>query len=570
MQPAPEKFISLVELLRTKAEEQPNTAPYIYLVDGEAQTAPLTFAEFDRQARMIAAHLQQTAKKGDRALLLVTHGFEPLIAFLGCMYAGIVPVPSFPMQPNRPPTAFAALLKDADTNIVVTNSALRANAEPLLSQIPGLGPLHWVEKDQLAPALAEEWRMPDLHIDDPLLILYTSGSTSQPKGVYITNRGFDQQAQRAMILLEMMGEAKVVTWAPFYHGAGLMSVGVVPLLAPWHLIAMPAAAVMEKPLRWLKAVSDYQATSSGGPNFLYQYCVDRVTPAEREGLDFANWFSANCAGEPIRMPTLEAFATAYAPYNFRRESFSTAYALSESGLTGTLSFGIKARALDRAALLENKVKPSTEDDPGATVLVSCGIPAMGVTLKIVDPQTCLECPPDTVGEIWMQSPVAASGYWNKPRETQETFHAQLADTGEGPYLRTGDLGFLYEDELYVAGRLKETIIVHGRNYYAQDIEAAVAHCHPAIQPAAAAAFSVPVGAEERIVLFQELRANQADADTDPVTQAIRHAVAEALQLSLYAVVLVKANVLPRTGTGKIQRYLVRQQFLQAQDVLQTV
>ena len=267
---------------------------------------------------------------------------------------------------------------------------------------------------------------------------------------------------------------------------------------------------------------------------------------------------------------MQQFADAYEPYGFRRESFSTSYALSESGLQGTVSFGFKAQGFDRDALYEHQVVPRDEADPGAVVLVSNGFPLPTMEILIVDPDTCLVCPPDRVGEVWMAGLSVSAGYWNNPEETERAFHARISDTGAGSYLRTGDLGFFYEDELYIAGRIKETIIVHGHNYYAQDIETAVGSSHPAIQPAASAAISVPVGAEERVVIFQELKENVTNIDADAITQAVRRAAAEKLELSLYAVVLVKAGALPRTGMGKIQRNLVRSQYLESQSSEQLV
>ena len=279
---------------------------------------------------------------------------------------------------------------------------------------------------------------------------------------------------------------------------------------------------------------------------------------------------ASSGGEPVRQSTVQQFADAYEPYGFRRGSFSTGYGLSESGLQGTVSFGFKAQGFDRDTLFDRQVMPCDETDPGAVVLVSNGFPLPTMEILIVDPDTCLKCPPDRVGEVWMAGLGVAAGYWNNPEETVRIFHARVADTGAGPYLRTGDLGFFYEDEIYIAGRIKETIIVHGHNYYAQDIETAVGSSHPDLQPAASAAFSAPIGAEERVVIFQELKENLTHVDAEAITQAIRHAAAEKLELSLYAVVLVKAGALPRTGTGKIRRNLVRSQYLESQSSDQLV
>lgn len=566
------EYSNLIELLQARAAENRDYVGYHFLADGENESASLSWGELDDRARAIGAQLQQMTEPGDRAMMLYPSGLEVLIAFMGCLYAGVVPVPAFPLQPNRPPTAFAAMLKDAQTDVIMTTSPSLAGTQLLLATIPDVldaRPLRWLATDTLDPALAETWQMPRITPELPILLFYTSGSTSQPRGVVRTHREILEGISSSLSYVADILKSMVV-WAPLYHASGLLGAGLTPLLLRSQLILLPPLAVMEKPIRWLISISNYHGTSSGGPNFIYQYCVDRTTPAEREGLDLSSWLNASCGGEPIRMSTLDQFARTYEPYGFRREGFTTGYGLTESGLQATFSLGITARGFDRTALRENQVIACETTDPGAVVLVSCGYPVPTMTVRIVDPVTCLECPPDRVGEIWLSGITLADGYWNNPEETERTFRARLADTGEGPYLRTGDLGFFYEGELYIAGRLKETIIVHGRNYYAQDIEGAVAASHPAIQPAASAAFSVPVGAEERIVIFQELRPDAQNVDPEAISQAMRRAAAETLELSLYGVVLVKPGSLPRTGMGKIQRYLVRRQYLEAQSSDQLV
>lgn len=565
------KFERLVDLLQAQAQAEPDTTAYLYLGDGENVSATLTYGELDRQARRIGAHLQELARPGDRAVMLYPQGLEPVAAFLGCLYAGVAPVPSFPLTPGRPPTLLAGLLKDAETNLILTTRAMRAQVEPVLAALAGPGQLRWGETDDWAQdASAKDWRKPELLPGQPVLLLYTSGSTSAPKGVVITNRNALENMLTVQRALQINPGDTMVVWAPLYHGTGLLSAGLTPLTFGTRLVLMPPLAVMEQPLRWLRAITTYRAAMASAPNFLYQYCVDRIPEADRAGLELSSWRNASSGGEPIRMSTLEQFGAAYEPYGFRRDSWGTGYGLSESSIVGTVSRKITFRAWSRSALQQHEVVACDPDDPDAWTLVSVGKPFPTLDIRIVDPFTCVECAADRVGEIWMAGPTVAAGYWRNPEETERAFHAHIAGTDEGPFLRTGDLGFFYEDELYIAGRLKETIIVHGRNYYAQDIEAAVAGSHPAVQPAAAAAFSVPVGAEEQIVLFQELKQGQEGADVETVSRAIRRAAADALGLSLYAVVLVKPGSLPRTGMGKIQRYAVRDEFLKSQHSKQLV
>jgi len=332
---------------------------------------------------------------------------------------------------------------------------------------------------------------------------------------------------------------------------------------------MSPVAFLQRPLRWLQTISRTRGTTSGGPPFAYDLCVRKITPEQRATLDLSSWDMAFTGAEPVRPETLERFAATFAPSGFRREAFYPCYGLAEATLIA--SGGLKAAppivfTVQSAALERNRVVAATGEDAGARMLVGCGQSLRDQKIVIVHPETLTGCPSDEVGEIWIAGPSIAQGYWNQPEDTERTFHAYLADTGEGPFLRTGDLGFLKDGELFVTGRLKDLIIIDGYNHYPQDIELTVEHSYPALRPGCSAAFSVDVAGQERLVIAAEVERSYLprrvqSLDTKEVVQAIRRAVAEYHELSVYAVSLLKPGAIPKTSSGKIQHHVCRTNFL---------
>ena len=567
------KLETLDAVLRRQAAVLPDHVAFRYLQDGVSETEQFTYAALDRKARALAVRLLAMAQPGQPVLLLYVDGLEPLAAFFGCQSAGMIAVPVAPPRPRQPLEALAAIAADAAASagapglapVVLTSQALLARLQPE----PALAHLRWLATDTISaddPASAA-WQPPSTRPDDTAALLYTSGSTSAPKGVMLSHKGlwgppFDMPAG----LIDPAWRLTGVAWMPLYHIAGLSIALQVLRVGKAAQIRLPAELVVEQPLLWLRAISRYRAINAGGPNFLYQLCVDRIAPDERAGLDLRLWLFATCTAEPVRAETLEQFAAAYAGAGFQPWAFVPSYGLSEqAGVSGRVGRQPpKIVGFDRAALAENRVVAAGAGAEGALRLVSNGPPGPGITLRIVDPATETACAPGQVGEVWTASAYMSAGYWNKPDASAETFQARLA-SGEGPFLRTGDLGFIYEEELYICGRLKDMIIIRGQNYYAQDIEAAAAGSHPQLG-GAAAAFAVPAGDEgpERVVIYHEVRPECAAPDVPAISAAIRRAVARQLQLQVYAVVLVPAGGLPRTGVGKVRRYLVRDEFMAAQ------
>ncbi|MCB1032516.1 MAG: amino acid adenylation domain-containing protein, partial [Acidobacteria bacterium] len=395
--------------------------------------------------------------------------------------------------------------------------------------------------------------------DDLAFLQYTSGSTATPKGVAVSHGSLLHNQEMIRRAFGHSERSSVVGWLPLFHDMGLIGNVLQPLYAGIPCVLMPPMAFLQRPIRWLRAISHYRATSSGGPNFAYEHCLRKLTPESLEGLDLSCWEAAFNGAEPVRAQTLERFAEALRPHGFRRQAFFPCYGLAEATLlvTGGGRDRLPVLARVRSSSLEAR---QVEEEAGGLELVSSG-PAWGdQEVAIVDPDTRLPCPPDRVGEIWVKGPSVALGYWNQPERTRQTFGARLADSGDGPFLRTGDLGFLRAGELFVTGRIKDLIILRGRNLYPQDIELAAQRSHEALRPGCGAAFSVEGSSGEQLVVVHEID-HRACSQTEVIAQAIRLAVAESFDVEVQAVVLLGAGRLPKTTSGKIQRSLCRKLFL---------
>ena len=554
-----EKAQTLSDLLRLRALHQPDRRAYTFLSDGETKEVHLTYGELDLQARAVAARLQALASPGERALLLYPPGLQYAAAFFGCLYAGIVAVPVYPPRPNRPDPRFLAILSDARARVVLTTSAILPNAERLLQ---GDAPVLWLATDGLNGDSAARWRDPGVGPDDLAFLQYTSGSTSSPKGVRVAHGNLLHNEALIGRAFGMTPESVVVGWLPLYHDMGLIGNLLQPLAAGCPCVLMSPVDFLQKPLRWLQAISRYGGTVSGGPNFAYDLCVRKIGPAEKEGLDLSRWQVAFNGAEPVRAETLDRFASAFAPCGFRREALFPCYGLAEATLFVTGAGRGEPPVVSRFAAEELGHNRAAHAADGRA-LVSSGraVPAPeGQDVAIVDPETRRRRGPGEVGEIWIAGPSVARGYWSRPEATEATFRAFTED-GEGPFLRTGDLGFLDGAELYVTGRAKDLIIVRGRNLYPQDVELTVEKSHPALRPGCGAAFSVEMKGEERLVVVQEVRRDARSTDPAEVIGAIRRAVAEENEAPLEAIVLIRTASLPKTSSGKVRRQATREAFL---------
>nr|BBH90792.1 hypothetical protein KTC_55430 [Thermosporothrix sp. COM3] len=561
-----------VDLLRWRVERHPEQRIYSFLADGEFERDHFTYAELDRQARRIGAFLQEHARKGDRALLIYPSGLEFIAAFFGCLYSGIIAVPMYPPSAARSERAvskFRAIANNAQPAIVLTTTALSSRVRGLVHNSPEIQNVPVVAIEDVPDSLASVWRDPGISNDALAFLQYTSGSTGLPKGVMVTHQNLLFNSTIVEQYCRHPEEAHAVTWLPLYHDLGLIGGILQPLYAGFPSTILPPAAFLQKPFRWLKAVSDKKATISGGPNFAFDLCVRKITPEQKAELDLSHWQTVANGAEPVRAETLERFSEAFAECGFQRRFFYPCYGMAEATLV--ISAGEKGvfptvRSLSARALEQNEVRDAA-DERDTRTLVSIGNSLPVQKVIIVDPEQRVECPPDRVGEIWVSGPSVAQGYWQRPEETEEIFHAHLAN-GEGPYLRTGDLGFISQNELYITGRLKDLIIIRGSNHYPQDIELTVEKSHAAIRQSNSAAFAIEVQGEERLVVVAEIERSYLKRDLTEVLTAARQAIAAEHELQVYAICLIKTGTLPKTSSGKVQRRATRQAFLDGE--LETV
>jgi acyl-CoA synthetase (AMP-forming)/AMP-acid ligase II len=557
---------TLVDLLRLRAQNQVGYTAYTFLQDGETESISLTYKELDEKARAIAAYLQSMNAAGSRALLLYPPGLEFIAAFFGCLYASVVAVPAYPPRPNQNMSRLQAIVSDAEATLALTTTSLLGNIESRFAENPEFANLLWLATDRTFNDLTETWQEPEIDKNALAFLQYTSGSTGTPKGVMISHGNF---LHNSALIQKSFGDTPLsrgVSWLPPYHDMGLIGGVLQPLYVGAPMILMPAVAFIQKPIRWLQAISRYQVTTSGGPNFAYDLCIRKIKPEQRASLDLSNWELAFTGAEPIRAETLEEFARTFADCGFRKEAFHPCYGMAETTLiiSGTLkSAPPVVRYINSAALEHNQAMPSTtNDEEGITrAIVGCGR-SLEEKILIVDPESLTPCPENKVGEIWVYGPSVACGYWNRPDLTEKTFSGYLANTGEGPFLRTGDLGFLQDGELFVTGRIKDVIIIRGQNHYPQDIELTVEKSHPSLRPSCGAAFTVEIKGEERLVIVQEVERNYLRSlNVNEVVGNIYQAVAAQHSLQVYATVLVKTGSIPKTSSGKIQRFACRSGFL---------
>ena len=552
---------TLVDLLRQRALHQPARLAYTFLHDDGSEEVDLTYQELDRRTRAIAARLQAGTSPGERALLLYPQSAEYIAAFFGCLYARLVAVPAYPPRPNRTLERLRAILLDAQPSVALTTTAILARIEPLFEQTPELKKLQWIATDELSLSHAGEWREPSVSAETTAFLQYTSGSTAAPKGVIVSHRNLLHNQRMIERAFKHTEESVVVGWLPLYHDMGLIGNVLQPLYMGARCILMSPTAFLQRPSMWLEAISRYRATTSGGPNFAYDLCVRRIKTERRAALDLSSWRVAFNGAEPVRAETLARFGEAFAPSGFRPEAWHPCYGLAEATLMvtgGTKPAPLIVKA--RAEELENNRIVESEDE-NSRALTGCGTALLDQRIVIVHPEVLTVCAPDEVGEIWVAGDSVAVGYWRQPEATRSTFRAFLPATGEGPFLRTGDLGFIKNGELFVTGRLKDLLIIRGRNHYPQDIELTVEQSHPSLRQGCGAAFSVEIAGEERLVVVQELEPRQ-QADPKAIIESIRQSIAAEHEIETQAVVLLKAGGIFKTSSGKIQRRVCRAHFLE--------
>lgn len=553
---------NLVELLQHRALHQGDDVGFRFIIDGEHEVIDWTYADLDRKARSIAVSLQSLDLEGERALLLYPSGLEFVAAFFGCLYAGVTAVPAYPPRRNRNMARIDAIANDAEAKIALTTVDVLERVQTMIGDTPSLQRIRWRATDQWEDEWANNWQRPDVHGETLAFLQYTSGSTGSPKGVMLSHANLMHNSAMIAYAFEHTRSGSGVFWLPLYHDMGLIGGILQPLHMGRSNTLLSPTHFLQKPVRWLQIVSQTRATISGGPNFAYDLCTQKITPEQKATLDLSHWTLAFNGAEPVRAETIERFSEAFAECGFRREAFYPCYGLAEATLIVTGGFKQAPpdiRAFDISSLEQNNVVESTPGAEGSRLLVGSGGNLLDQQIVIADPETFENLGNSKVGEIWVSGPSVAGGYWKRDDLSREVFQARLQD-GRGPFLRTGDLGFLLEGELFVTGRLKDLIIIRGVNHYPQDIEHTVQTAHPDVASGAGAAIVIGDDGSEQLVVVQEV-ARRRDLDFAAITETIRKRIALVHDLPVSAVVLIKTSSIPKTSSGKIQRHACRDGYL---------
>lgn len=540
----------------------PDSVAYVFPREAGKDEIRLTYYDLWQKSTGIAEWLKERCASGDRVLLVYQFGADFIISFLGCLLAGCIAVPVCPPRPNgRGLGTLTAIKENSGARAALTN---RYTAGTKASS--------WQQKLRIEvadsasiPANVRHWPLPQVDPGQLAVLQYTSGSTGAPRGVMISHDNLMDNLQAIASAFQIRPADSTVVWLPPYHDMGLVGGLLEPLYCGCTAMVLSPLTFLQKPIEWLSAISGFRATINGGPNFAYDLCVSSTTPEERKSLDLSSWRVAFNGAEPVRAETLERFTEAFGPFGFHPEAFFPCYGMAETTLFFTGAKPGDARhpamlSLDPAALEIHKIVEAS-DGEGRRV-VSCGYPLQNHEICVVDPESGILAAPDEVGEIWLSGSSIGQGYWNDPRVTQKRFNAKLSDRNQGGFLRTGDLGFMRKGELFITGRLKDMIIIRGRNLYPEDIEHTSEASHPAFRPGSAIAFSVDVEHEERLVLVHEVRRSALRSlNFDEIVRLVRAAISKEHEIQLYALVLVRPGTIPRTSSGKLRRAPCRSFFL---------
>ncbi|GLZ39386.1 fatty acyl-AMP ligase [Actinokineospora sp. NBRC 105648] len=540
--------------VRAHAVATPGAQALTFLVDPEddASARTWTYGALDERARAIAVALRAQLPVGSRVLLLFPQGGEAVHAFVGCLYAGMVAVfaPAggrYRHERNR----VRVIARDARVGVLLTDTATRPSVLELVAD-QGMTDLDVLAVDELTGGAAE-WVPPDTDRDDPALLQYTSGSTSDPKGVVVTHGNLLANTQDMIDVLGLPDRPRLGGWGPLYHDMGLMGQLTPPLFLGGACVLMSPMAFLKRPHLWLRMIDRHDLYMSAAPNFAYELCTRRITDEQLAGVDLSRWHLACNGSEPVHIPTMRAFAERFAGAGLASHALTPCYGLAEATVlvSGTRDRAYAACAVDREALARNEFVLS--DGPDAQELASCG-PTRATTVRIVDPVTLRVLESGEIGEVLLRGPSIAQGYWENPTATAEVFEAQLSD---GVYLRTGDLGVLHDGELYITGRLKEMMIVHGRNLYPQDVEQELRAQHPPLAGLIGAVFSV----DTDLVVVHEIRGRFSAEEHGLLTAEIRQTVGREFGAGVAEVVLVRPGTVQRTTSGKVQRMAMRAAYL---------
>ena len=549
-----------VEHFERVFQAAPERPALVVLDNGETESARLTRGELRTRVLALAATLQQTTTPGDRALLVYPSGQDFAVAYLACLYAGLVPVPCYPPARNRTDHRLAGIAANSQAKLVLTTDKVAASPGSRFDGYPALKDVRWMATSGVDVSMAGRWQMPSISGDTTALIQYTSGSTSEPRGVVVSHTNLLASFRDMDVDFGHDDHSVMVTWLPLFHDLGLIYGLLQPLADGYLCVLMPPAAFLQQPVRWLRAFTKYRGTHAASPNFGYELCATRISDETARELDLSSWKIAINAAEPVRADTLERFAARFSVAGFDRHALVPGYGLAETTLRVLATPGADlptTLAVDPDALTQHRVALAT-GAAGARILVASGKPVPETIALIVDPEKHVPCAPDRVGEIWVSGRTVAQGYFRNPAASADTFAARLPGY-DAPFVRTGDLGFVHDGFMYITGRLKDVIILRGLNYYPQDLERVVEQCHPALAPFGVAAFGIDDGGEERLAMVAEIsRTERRKVDAAQVFEAMHHALADAHGLSIDWIALIDPHALPKTSSGKVRRKACRE------------
>ncbi|MEB3370990.1 fatty acyl-AMP ligase [Saccharopolyspora mangrovi] len=552
---------ALPDTLQRRSAADAGRRAYVFLDEHGQEQSVLTYGDLHARALAVASRLRQLCRPGDRAVLLFPPGLDFIVAYFGCLYAQVIAVPVSPPRPNRVQEATRSIITDCRPTAVLTTATTMAAAKPLLEAVSSAA--HWVPVDDLAedPGFVPE----PASLDSTAFLQYTSGSTAAPKGVMVSHRNLVANQEMIQHAFGHDEHSTFVGWTPLHHDQGLIGNVLQPLHLGVTSVLMAPGAFIRRPLNWLSAISQYRAHTSGGPNFAFDACIAH---AERAGvgadLDLSSWKVAFNGAEPLRHDTLRRFAETFAPFGFSPSALYPCYGSAEATLLSTGSRkgrGPRTVEADVDALGRRRFVAAVPGQ-GRTLVGSGLLPTTG-DVRIVDPETRHPCSADEIGEIWISGNHVATGYWERPELTEQTLRARCEGVDERVYLRTGDLGVVIDDELYVVCRLKDVIIIRGRNHYPQDIEHTAQSAHPALQPTSCAAFAIDGPGGEKLVVVQELKRDATDVDVAEVLASIRRAIVQEHELSPGDVVLAAPGQLSKTTSGKIMRGAAKERYLES-------
>jgi len=581
-------FSNLVEVARYRAAEQEQKTAYTFLSDGANQERNLTYGELDRRARAIAAFLQDAGMSGERALLFYPPGLDFICAFFGCLYAGVVAVPTYPPINRQMMAQVEPIVKDAGPKAVLTTADIASKLKTVLS-IQSIGqkslfrfigrgidkyfPIFKqlggqknsvIATDRIDTDLDQMWQSPDLDSASLAFLQYTSGSTSQPKGVMVSHSNIMHNQNLIQNYFRQPKGVVFVSWLPQYHDMGLIGNILHPFYMGGYSVVFSPFEFLKKPLKWLAAISKYQAHTSGAPNFAYELCVRKVSSEDKKNLDLSSWQVAYNGAEPIRPATLDNFASYFAECGLEKSALFPCYGLAEGTLIvagGKLQESPVYLTCDKEALKEDRVQTVDPAHPAATVLVGSGAALDGQKVRVVEPEKCLQLGDDQIGEIWVSGPSVAHGYWNNPDSTRQTFQARIQNSDGDRFLRTGDLGFLRDGNLFITGRIKDLIIIRGQNYIPSDIEYTAESSHANIRKGCTAAFSLQSDGEEQLAVVCEIRTRVNKAELKDLVAVVLRDITDTHGINAARIILIKARTIPKTTSGKIRRKMCKMALL---------